>query len=230
MSDADRTGGAIHEYVGDLHAALRGPRRVKADLVTEARDGLVDAAEAHESAGLPRADAERQAVVEFGSVPDLAADYQRLLAFAQGRRTALLVFLVCAVQSLGSTFAWRTADLGWDALPSPVYLVLADAVDWMGIAIKVVALVLLAACGLGTRFLGTRSWLPRTVGTFALVNCAFVVAANVLLAAANPTGSVLQGDKLSWILVGGMLPLALVAPSAWRCFRTSASRAPRPTS
>lgn len=212
---------AIDVYVAELHAALRGPRRVRADLVAEARDGLVDAAEAHQASGLARPDAERRAVDEFGPVSELAPGYQRLLAFAQGRRTALLVFLVCAVQSLGSTFAWRTADMGWQASPSAGYLVLADAVDWVGIAVKVLALVLLAVCGVGTRYLGTRRWMPRTVGFAALGIASFFLAASVLLTAADPVGSIVDGYHLPWILVGGLLPFALVTWSARRCFTTT---------
>ena len=35
----------IDDYVADLDARLRGDRRAKADLLTEARDSLQDAAE-----------------------------------------------------------------------------------------------------------------------------------------------------------------------------------------
>lgn len=208
---------AIDEYVHDLAAALRGPRRVRADLVAEARDGLVDAAEAYQATGVARTHAERQAVAEFGPVPELAASYQRLLAFAQGRRTAVLVFLVCAVQGLGSTFAWRTADMGWRGLPSPEYLVLANVVDWFGIGVKVLALLLLAVCGFGTRYLGTRRWVPRAIGLFALGIGLYSVVTSVVMTAADPVGSITDGYHLPWILVGGLLPLALVAPSARRC-------------
>lgn len=212
---------AIDEYVVELDGALRGPRRVKADLVTEARDGLVDAAEAYQATGAARAHAERQAVAEFGPVPELAAGYQRLLAFAQGRRTALLVFCVCAAQSIGSTFAWQTADMGWQGMPSPGYLVFADVVDWLGIAVKVLALVMLAFCGFGTRWLGTGRWVPRAVGMFALGICVFFAVASVLMTAADPAGSILDVRHLPWIVVGGMVPLFLVLPSARRCFRTT---------
>lgn len=213
--------GAIDAYVVELDGVLRGPRRVRADLVTEARDGLTDAAEAYQEAGLTRAHAEREAVAEFGSVPELAASYQRLLAYAQGRRTALLVFCVCAAQAIGSTFAWQTAGMGWQELPSPGFLVAAHVVDWLGIAVKVLALVLLVLCGFGTRWLGTRRWVPRAVGMFALGICVFFAAASVLLTAADPAGSILDVRHLPWIVVGGLAPLFLVLPSARRCFTTT---------
>jgi len=195
---------------------------VRDDLVREARDGLVDAAEVHEAGGLPRPVAERRAVEEFGPVPELAAGYQRLLAFAQGRRTALVVFAVCAVQQIGSTVAWQSADMGWRGLPAREYLVLADVVGWVGVAAQVAALVMLAACGVGTRWLGTRRWVPRTVGVSALGIGLFSLVSCLVLTMADPVGSILDGYHLAWVLVGGLLPLALIAPSARRCL-TSAS-------
>lgn len=53
----------IDAYVAALGGALRGPRPAKADLVTEVRDSLADAAAAHEHGGLGREAAERHGQV-----------------------------------------------------------------------------------------------------------------------------------------------------------------------
>ena len=45
---------AIEEYIRELEAALRGPRRARVDLLTEARDALVDAADAFVAGGSHR--------------------------------------------------------------------------------------------------------------------------------------------------------------------------------
>src|SRR4051812_26337431 len=74
--------GVIETYVAELGRTLRGPRRAKADLLAEARDSLVDAAGARERVGLPREEAEREAVAEFGAVPDIAPGYQTELGLA----------------------------------------------------------------------------------------------------------------------------------------------------
>src|SRR5207244_7286136 len=83
----------VDRYVAGLGAALRGPRRVKADLLVEARDSLVDAAEAYRAEGATQAEADRQAVAEFGTLAEIVPAYQAELAVAQGRRTALLIAL-----------------------------------------------------------------------------------------------------------------------------------------
>jgi hypothetical protein len=56
----------IDGYLAELDRVLYGPRRVKADLLAEVRGGLIDAAEAHERAGLDPEAAERMAVANFG--------------------------------------------------------------------------------------------------------------------------------------------------------------------
>jgi hypothetical protein len=55
----------IDGYLAELDRVLYGPRRVKADLLAEVRGGLIDAAEAHERAGLEPEAAERMAVADF---------------------------------------------------------------------------------------------------------------------------------------------------------------------
>ena len=96
----------IDEYVTGLSRRLTGPRRAKADLLTEARHGLVDAAEAHASAGLPSAEASARAVSDFGGYREILAGYQAELAAAQGRRTALLVTIAMPAAMMLSRLMW----------------------------------------------------------------------------------------------------------------------------
>src|SRR5262245_50362297 len=91
-------GRVIDAYIDQLRGTLRGPRRATADLLTEARDSLVDAAEAYERDGFGRAAAETRAVREFGDVRVVAPEYQNELGLAQARRTALLVLAVITLQ------------------------------------------------------------------------------------------------------------------------------------
>lgn len=210
----------IDAYTAELAAALRGPRRLKADLVTEARDGLTDAAAGYQEDGLQPIEARRFALAEFGSVPDIAPDYQRVLGLAQGRRTALVVFAVTALQSLGSTAAWKWAGLGWTHDPGGVYLVLAHAVDWVGLGALVAALLALVACGRGTRLLGARRLLPRAVGWYALTIAAFSLVASLLLTVGSMT--VMPG-LVTWVAFGAVLPAAVLTWSARSCFQSARS-------
>jgi hypothetical protein len=56
----------IESYLAEIAAALPGPARTRADIVTELRGGLLDAADAHHHAGLDPPAAARAAVAEFG--------------------------------------------------------------------------------------------------------------------------------------------------------------------
>ncbi|MGN9783308.1 permease prefix domain 1-containing protein [Nonomuraea sp. ZG12] len=71
----------IDDYVDRLHRRLKGPPRIKRDLLAEARDGLLDATDAWQRRGLGRAEAERTAVREFGPFGEIARGYQRELSF-----------------------------------------------------------------------------------------------------------------------------------------------------
>lgn len=72
--------GHIDDHVSRLRRALRGPRRLKRDLLAEARDGLLDAALTGERRGLGRTEAERAAVREFGTVEEVVGSFQEVLA------------------------------------------------------------------------------------------------------------------------------------------------------
>ncbi|MFC7483449.1 permease prefix domain 1-containing protein [Luedemannella flava] len=74
----------IDEYVAGLGRRLVGPARLKAELLAEARDGLVDAAETAAGRGLDAPAAQRHAVAEFGTYTQVAPAYQVELAAAQG--------------------------------------------------------------------------------------------------------------------------------------------------
>jgi hypothetical protein len=202
----------IDTYVEELSGALRGPRRHKADLLAEARDSLVDAAEAYQGRGLDREPAERRAVTEFGAVPQIAPAYQAELAVGQGRRTALIVAAVLATQQFGAELAWRAVDTGpWHS--SGAYAFLAEATD-------IVGLVALAAA-LGVVFLFTRWGGPRLarVTGLATIGCyGFFLAAGVVLTFFGPLAPTLTtGPGLLVYALTTSVPLVLVGLSARRC-------------
>lgn len=212
-------------YVADLAASLRGPRREKADLLAEARDSLVDAAEAYEEEGVDRVAAEHLAVTEFGPVRAIAAEYQRLLGVSQGRRTALVLFGVGAMQSIVSTYGWQSAGMGWTTDPGPTIHIVADVVDWLGIATKVFALLAFLACGIGVRYLGARTWMPRTIGLFALVSCLLGSILGGMLGLADPASwAFADVQHVVWFLAVGLLPPLWILSSARHSLVASAVR------
>lgn len=128
----------IDEYLDRLDRCLRGPARLKADLLTEARHGLQDAAAGYRDVGLAAAEAERRAVTEFGSVPELAGAYQAEVAALAIRRFALRIVGVWLVLATTGDLMWRGAP--WTgARPSAGYRLLAASVSWVWLAVGLTA-------------------------------------------------------------------------------------------
>jgi hypothetical protein len=215
----------IDAYLDELSGALRGPRRVTTELLTEARDSLVDAAEAYERRGLDRVSAERLAVHEFGAVRTIAPEYQAELGISQVRRTALVVFAVLTAQMLTAEYAWRSQAGGWTWEPSVEYSILARTVDYAGLAVGGVALLVILGCGRGLRYverLGVRRWLARATGVTALGVYGFFATGGLLLAAFSPIGwtwpSTVSGIVATAV---GWLASVWVPVSAVRCLRAA---------
>lgn len=209
----------ITGYTAELGRLLRGPSRLKADLVAEARDGLVDSAEAYEHEGADREAAGRHAVADFGPLREVASGYQAVLATAQARRTALLMFAITAAQTLGATYAWRTLAQGWTFEPGLGYSVLARTVDWVGVGNKVAALLVLLATSIGVRYLGHRPAISRFTGVFTLAVGGFMSVAGTLLASLNPDlmATYQDGPYLWSFYAISLVPGVWLAVSAWRC-------------
>lgn len=207
--------GAIDDYVVGLDGALRGSRRVKSDLITEARDSLVDAADAYRLRGIAAPEAERRAVQEFGAVHELAPAYQAIVGLRQARRTAMLVFLVLLAQPVVWAHAGGARGNSW-------YVFLQGLVDWLGGATLVASLVAMLACGMGVRYLGARLEMARYTGVFALVVSVVFATTGALLTALSPrTGSlfVLTGAPRTVVFL--MIPLTVVFLSARRCLHAA---------
>jgi hypothetical protein len=181
----------IEAYIDQLRGALRGPRRATADLLAEARDSLVDAAEAYERDGLERPAAETRAVREFGDVRVVAPEYQNELGLAQARRTALLVLVVVPLQGITSEVAWRwmAPAVQWE--PNRYYALLAHTVDRAGDLVIAAALLTVLATGFGARFPRVRAEVARLTGVFALGVYAFFAVTSVVLAVLSPVGRAL---------------------------------------
>ena len=140
--------GVIDSYLADLDARLRGTASIKAELLAEARDGLVDAAEAHQERGLAPADAQRAAVEEFGPVEEIGREYQAELGVAQGARLLRSMLLalpaVHALWELTAMWSIGAWDQHYGTTAPPWYLSFAwanDRVVWLSSAIALIALL-----------------------------------------------------------------------------------------
>jgi hypothetical protein len=202
------------DYLARLDAALVGPRRTRRSLVREAADHLDDATEALVNAGYDEESAARQAVVDFGSVPDIAASFQTALAVAASRRTAWLLLLVLGYQpllwdsglNLASNSTGARSD-GW------LFHLLDGAIEAGSWFVLVGALFLLVATGIGNRWWCIGRATARFAGVFALAATTFVPLTSVgMIVAAG------SADVGLWMLALALvvLPLAGVAVSARR--------------
>ncbi|GAA0398204.1 hypothetical protein GCM10009530_57350 [Microbispora corallina] len=157
--------GPIDDYVAALRRGLHGPAAAKRDLVTEARDSLVDAAEAYECEGLPREQAERLAVEDFGPLGDITPGYQQELVVGQGRRTAALLFVSVPLTALMWSVIWKIfPDMPAGTVKPVWFTPVARTVDCTQVLTGVVGGLALLALGRGARRFDSPARVTRWLG------------------------------------------------------------------
>ncbi|WP_326766771.1 permease prefix domain 1-containing protein [Streptomyces sp. NBC_01591] len=152
----------IDAHIADLTAALHGPVRAKSRMVTELREGLIDAARDLSSGREPDHHAARQAVREFGTVAEIVPSFQRELTIAQARHTARRVMLIVPLLLV----CWYMAQT-WDGStghrpPGPIQLLVAH-LGGVAASASFLAAAALAATGALARRLPTPDQLPIMV-------------------------------------------------------------------
>lgn len=136
----------IAEYVVALRRALHGPRRTLRDMVTEAHQGLADAAAAYRDGGVAPERAAVLAVRDFGPVDEIAPEYQDELTARQGRWAAVLLAVAFPAMLVGWDLLWKSGAVRREPGATPeVVRFLAVLQDVMTVAVGVAALVLLVS-------------------------------------------------------------------------------------
>lgn len=219
----------IDDYVATLGRALNGPPGPRRDLVVEAHDSLIDAAEAYEAEGIERAEAERLAVAEFGEVAEIAPAYQEELAASAGRRLGALLFISVPLTALLWWAIWRvfpTAPADWASKPG-WFIPVARSLDILQLASGVVGGIALLALGRGTRLIRRPRLVTRWLALF--VKCmllATLVLCILLTYGSNgPTGFSGYPPGVAATIVSWSLA-ALQFYGALRCLRLT--RPPQP--
>ena len=220
---------AMERYLAEVTARLPGPARARAGIVAELRSGLLDAADAHQGAGLPPGRAAAAAISEFGDPAGIAAAFRAEIAARQARRVALallvtgpLVGLLWIAEALsGHAAAQPGRPWPW-AAPAPG-LLLAVAVGVTAWA----AMIGIAYTGRLTRWLPAR---PRRAPAAAAVAGFGAMGADglglMLLAAQIATAPGRLTPALAAAAAAASLArLMLAGRSARRCLASRASLA-----
>ena len=148
----------VEERLRELDDRLRGPARLKAELLVELRDALSDAAEVYREGGLPAAEAERRAVAEFGTPAQLLPAYQAELAAAALRGLSLRALLVALALTTAGDLTWRGSSWSDGPRPPAGYLLLSASMNGIWLVVAGLALAALVYGPLAAR----RGWSTTT--------------------------------------------------------------------
>ena len=217
----------IDVRLASLDSALTGPRRVKADLLAEVRDGLDDAAQIYRREGWSAHEAAFRAVAEFGDLATVLPAFQVELAMAQAQRAARTLVAVPAAM-FGLWIALRARGLlADDGAPPAWFARLGEASLAVGlatIALAALALALSRRPGRHARDTG----LLRKFSAAATIAIGLQILMSIALAAAtvalNPAlaGSLIFLGACAASLTG----LAITMVASTRC-AASAVRLPK---
>ena len=225
---------AVDSYLAELKARLPGPARTRAGIVAELRSGLMDAADAHRSAGLPPAQAALAAIAEFGEPAQVADGFRAEIAAGQARRVAAsllvtgplvgLLWIATATTShltIGPVLGWHQAGT-FPGFGVGIYLVaVAAGVTAWG------AVVGIAVTSRLTRWLPSR---PRRAPTAAAVAgysavCADALGLVLLAAVLAATPGKLSLLPAAAAAVASLARLLLARRAARQCLTLRASLA-----
>lgn len=206
--------------IEELESSLRGPRRARADMLSEIRDGLDDAAEAYLAAGLTAEAARRQAEADFGDPAPVAAELQVEVAARYGVRSALVMALIMPAMMLMWDLIWSGGPSGQWPPATPLVSALSRLIDTAAIATACVCALVLLVLASGLRV--PVSLALRTLGLIVVCGVSLTVAASLgmhLVGAAHAfrmmpqvlAASIVSAVLASWLTLRACRCLQLAA-------------------
>jgi hypothetical protein len=223
----------LDRWLADLGARLRGPSGARHGVLTELRDGLLEALDAHRDAGLAPFDAARAALDEFGEPAEIARAFAPELAGRQARRTALA--LIGTGPPIGLLWGFAAADSHlldpahpgppwlWPDLPTAIRVVLALLALVLATGVPA-GLLAVAATGRPSRWLPHR---PRLAPTAATILGLAALTADLLLLATVGANALITPGRLAWapVTVAALASLTRLALNTRATRRLLATRA-----
>lgn len=177
----------IERYVTDLGSRLQGSKKQVRELLTETRDSLTDATEAHLDRGFTEEEAQKRAVDEFGPVKEIANEYQAELAVAYGTRTLIALAVILPLMHMAWEYGRMLLIGPWQdfgTVPPAWYLFIAKANDLTSGVASGVALVALILGRILARKYDTRL-LAKLAATIAVLAVGAVLLGNVAIIVAT---------------------------------------------
>lgn len=216
----------IDQHLRLLSRQLRGPARLKEELLAEARDGLHDAASAYQAVGLDPRAARRRAVAEFGAAAELVPAFQAELTAGQGRRLAWLAVLL-PIAMLTSDLMWWEPPAAARTAPPAAFLALVQTLDWLSYALGVAALGALVLLGAASRWrVPDPRRVVRTLAVLTLTVSLLVwslgVFAGVTAVIDSPAGLTWPPMIAAWVLLCAVF--GLLVRSALRAIGSTRHR------
>ncbi|TDC72155.1 hypothetical protein E1193_28355 [Micromonospora sp. KC606] len=197
--------GVLEERLRELDGRLRGPARLKAELLIELRHALTDATEAYREGGVAPAEAARRAVAEFGTPAQLAPAYQAELGAAALRGLSVRALVVAAVLIATGDLTWQGSSWSDGPPPPESYQFLSASVNVVWLAVAGFSLAALAVGRWSARRSGSG---PITLGRLVGLGLTGALAAGLLTGVGLFTWSVRLWDAaLTWppMIIGAML-------------------------
>ena len=210
----------IDAYLRQVSATMPGPAHARRDILAELRSGLLDAVDAHRSAGLPAGAAAEAAITEFGDPRQVTDAFRPHLAMVHARRVALtllatgpLVGLLWTAAALASHIAIRNAPPWQWASAPPLSPAVFPAIGAALLIVVWSALATVAATGKLAR------WLPASprVATATAAATGFGAAAADLAIIALLASQVASAP-------GPLAPLPVAAATAASLTRLTLAR------
>lgn len=211
----------ISDYLGELERQLRARRVPRARLLREVEDHLRDVADELAASGLPRGDAEAQAVARFGAAAAVATRFAEAAASTTAHRAANA--------AAGALIAYIATFCAFATSASPLVRDFPQGIpSFFGIQLAAVALAVALARSLRWRgeTAAPRAELSSLARGLSLSSGALLASAlaEAALAIARPAGVVIWAEA-RWLTIGFAAAATIVTVAALAAARASAQAA-----